>query len=66
MHRHLRRLGAILCGALLTTACSHPPQKPAYPDGSVRVPINPPSARPHKVTDIAVPGAGSASSGAQP
>ena len=37
-------LGAVLCGLLLMSACSHPLPKLAYPDGSNRVPINPAKA----------------------
>lgn len=37
-------LGAVLCGLLLMSACSHPLPKLAYPDGSNRVPINPTKA----------------------
>jgi hypothetical protein len=46
MHRTISLLGAVLCGLLLTTACSHPLPKLAYPDGRDRIPINPPKSSP--------------------
>jgi hypothetical protein len=46
MHRTISLLGAVLCGLLLTTACSHPLPKLAYPDGRNRIPINTPRNSP--------------------
>jgi|GEM_PF-5209971 len=51
MHKTLLFLGAMLSGALLTTACSHPLPKLAYADGSKRIPINPPQAIAPKASD---------------
>lgn len=34
----------VLCSVLLASACSHPLPKLAYPDGSIRSPINPPKS----------------------
>ncbi len=51
MNKTFLLLGAMLCGVLLTTACSHPLPKLAYADGSKRIPINPPQASAPKASD---------------
>lgn len=58
MHRTFSRLGALLCSLLLMTACSHPLPKLGFPDGSNRIPVNPPTVSPHAPAPAA--------SGAQP
>jgi hypothetical protein len=66
MHRTLSLLGALLCGLVLTTACSQPLPKLAYPDGRGRIPINPPKANSQMASDVREPSASSPPSGAQP
>ncbi|WP_157604460.1 hypothetical protein [Rhizobacter sp. Root1221] len=41
MHKTIPSLCAALLSLLLMSACSHPVADLAYPDGSVRTPINP-------------------------
>ncbi|MGE5864636.1 MAG: hypothetical protein ACM32J_06025 [Rhizobacter sp.] len=44
----------LLCGVLLAAGCSHPLPKLAYPDGSIRSPINPtkPAAAPSSASGV--------------
>jgi hypothetical protein len=56
-------LGLMSCCLLLMTACSQPLPKLAYPDGSHRIPINPPWTSAQKAHD-ATESSASAASGA--
>jgi hypothetical protein len=56
----------MLCGLLLTTACSHPLPKLAYPDGRNRIPINPPKAHAPATPEVRELSVSTAASGAQP
>lgn len=60
MHRTLSLPGALVCSLLLMSACSHPLPKLAFPDGSNRIPVNPPATSPR------APAPAPAASGAQP
>lgn len=66
MHKTLSLLGTMLCGALLTTACSQPLLKLGYPDGSNRIPINPPKASAQVTPDARDTVANGSASGERP